>query len=334
MKAAVYSKYGPPEVISIKDVPIPTPGDTDVLIKVHATTVSTGDWRARSLEMPAGMGLIGRLVFGITGPRNPILGTELSGVIEAVGKHVTKFAPGDEVIAYAGGKMRAHAEFIAMPQDAAIAPKPTNLSFEAAAAVAFGGDTALDFLRDKGNIQPGETVLVVGASGCTGSAVVQLAKHFGAHVTGVSSAANLDLVASLGADQVIDYTREDFATNGQHYDIIVDTTATAPWSRVRNSLTPTGRLLMISGSLGDMLRAVFVSRKNGRKLVPGVAMGSAENLRFLVQLVEAGHFKPLIDRSYPLDQIVAAHAHVDTGRKKGSVVISIVAEFAKKRSAV
>ena len=330
MKAAVHTKYGPPDVVSIQDVASPTPGDHDVLIKVYATTVSSGDWRARSLEMPAGMGWIGRLVFGITGPRNQILGTELAGVIEAVGEQVTKFAAGDAVIAYPGGKMRGHAEYIVLPQDAAIAPKPANLSFEAAAAVAFGGDTALDFLRDKGGIEPGETVLVVGASGCTGSAAVQLAKYFGAHVTGICSAANLELVASLGADVVIDYSREDFTKNGRQYDIIVDTTATAPWARVRNSLTPSGRLLVISGSLGDMLRAVFVSRKNGRKLAVGVANGSAENLRFLVDLVEAGHFKPLIERSYPLDQIAAAHAHVDTGRKKGSVVISVVSGQAKK----
>lgn len=334
MKAAVYKKYGPPDVISINDVVTPTPGDTDVLIRVHATTVSAGDWRARSLKMPAGMGLIGRLVFGITRPRNQILGTELAGVIEAVGKQVSKFAAGEAVIAYPGGKMRGHAEYIVMSQDAAITPKPANLSFEVAAAIAFGGDTALDFLSDKGRVQPGETVLVVGASGCTGSAAVQLAKYFGAHVTGICSAAHVELVISLGADAVIDYGREDFTKNGRQYDIIVDTTATAPWARVRNSLTPTGRLLVISGTLGDMLRAVFVSRKNGRKLVPGVANGSAENLRFLANLVEGGDFKPLIDRSYPLDQIVAAHTYVDIGRKKGSVVIRVVAENATKRSAV
>ena len=332
MKAVTYNKYGPPDVLHIEEIPTPAPADNQVLIRVHATTVSSGDWRARSLDMPAGMGLIGRLVFGVFGPRKAVLGTELSGVIEAVGREVTKFEVGDEVIAYPGASMGAHAEFITMAEDGAIAPKPANLSFEQAAAIPFGGDTALDFLRDKGNIQSGEKVLIVGASGAVGSAAVQLAKYFGAEVTGVCSTANLGLVSSLGADHVIDYKTEDFSKNNRLYDIIVDTTATAPWKRSRGSLTATGRLLLVSGSLCDMLAGGFVSRKHGKKLIPGVANGNAANLRFLVDLVEAGSFNPLIDRSYSLDQIRQAHAHVDTGRKKGSVVISVVPTHPQARS--
>ena len=332
MKAATYKKYGPPDVVHIIDIATPIPADNQVLIRIHATTVSSGDWRARSLDMPTGMGLIGRLVFGVSGPRKAVLGTELSGVIEAVGKAVTKFEVGDEIIAYPGAGMGAHAEFLTMAEDAPIAPKPNNLSFEQAAAIPFGGDTALDFLRDKGNIQSGEKVLIVGASGAVGSSAVQLAKHFGAEVTGVCSTANLELVRSLGADHVIDYKTEDFCKNNLLYDIIVDTTGTAPWARSKNSLTSTGRLLLVNGSLCDMLAGGFVSRRHGKKLIPGVANGSAANLRFLVDLVEDGSFKPLIDRSYSLDQIRAAHAHVDTGRKKGSVVISVVPTHPQARS--
>ena len=323
MRAAVYTRYGAPDVVSIRDIPQPKPKPDEILIEVFASTISSGDWRARSLVMPAGMGLLGRLVFGVFGPRKKVLGTELAGVVEAVGEAVTKFSPGDEIIAYPGAKFGGHAEYTTLSENSVVAKKPTDMRFEEAAAIPFGGDTALDFLRDKGGIKPGETVLVVGASGAVGSAAVQLAKAFGAEVTGVCSGANMDLVRDLGAAHVIDYTSEDFAQNGQIYDIIIDTVASARWARSKPSLTPTGRLLVVSGSLGDMLRAPFVSRKNGKRLIVGVANGSAGNLRTLVGMVEAGKFKPMIDRCYPLDQISQAHAHVDTGRKKGSVVISI-----------
>lgn len=324
MKAMMYKEYGGPEVVKYEEIEKPVPGDNEVLIKIHATTVSSGDWRARSLSLPAGFGLIGRLVFGIFGPRQSILGQELAGEIEAIGKDVTKFKTGDQVIAYAMG---THAEYKTLPEDAKIVLKPINLSFEEATAIPFGGITALEFLRDMGKIQSGEKVLVVGASGATGSAAVQLAKHFGANVTGVSSAANLDLVKSLGADKVIDYTKEDFTKFGELYDIIVDTTGTAPWAVTKASLTPTGRLLVISGSLGDMLQSSFVSRKNGKKLVTGVSLGNVENLQFLVDLTAAGKFKPLIDRSYPFEKMVDAHAYVDTGRKRGSVVITMTPDL-------
>lgn len=333
MRAAVYTAYGPPNVVTVKDCPKPVPKDNEVLIKVLATTVSSGDWRARSLTMPTGMGLIGRLVFGIFGPRKKVLGTELSGIIQSVGKDVSRFETGDAIIAYPGGAMGAHAEFLCMPEAGAIAPKPANLNFEQAAAIAFGGDTALDFLRDKGEIQSGDKVLIIGASGAVGSAAIQLARHFGADVTGICSAANLELVKNLGADHVIDYSEQDFTLNGERYDLIVDTVGTAPWSRSKASLAPTGRLLLVSGSLRDMLQAAFVSRKHGKRLVPGVAMGGAANLRTLVELTEAGDFNPVIDRTFPLEQIRKAHAHVDTGRKKGSVIINIAENDAKQQSA-
>ncbi|MGR3289925.1 MAG: NAD(P)-dependent alcohol dehydrogenase, partial [Paracoccaceae bacterium] len=299
MKAIVYTQYGSPDVLRMEEVPTPTPKQNEVLIRIYASTVNSGDWRARSLTMPAGFGLIGRLVFGTFGPRKPILGTELSGVIDAVGKDVTNFAIGDEVVAFPDIKMGAHAEYIAMKANGLIIAKPKNLSFARAAAIAFGGTTARGFLVDKGAIKPCDKVLVIGASGTTGSATVQLAKHYGANVTGVCSTANAELVKSFGADRVIDYTRENFAGNGELYDIIVDTIGTAPWSISKSSLSPNGRLLVISGSLGDMLRAPFVSRKNGKRLCVGIASTSLEDLQFLVGLARDGIFNPVIVRCYP-----------------------------------
>ncbi|MCF6344131.1 MAG: NAD(P)-dependent alcohol dehydrogenase [Devosiaceae bacterium] len=323
MKAAIYKKYGSPEVVHIVELEKPVPKDNEVLIKVYATTVSAADWRARSLEMPKGFSMLGRLVFGIFAPRQPILGTELAGTIEAVGKGVNKYKVGDKVFADCGLGSGAHAEYKAMPQDGAIALKPDNLSFEQAAALCFGGTVALDFLKKLGKIKQGEKVLINGASGTTGTALVQFAKYFGAHVTGVCSGANLELVKSIGADKVIDYTNEDFTKNSETYDIIADTAGNAPWSRSKNSLNKTGRLLLVLGSLKDMLLANFVSKKNGKKLIAGVANGSAKSLKFIADLAEQGKFIPVIDRIYPLEQIVEAHRHVDTGRKKGSVVITL-----------
>lgn len=322
MKAFVYERYGPPDVVELRDVAKPVPKDDEVLIKVRATTVSSGDWRARSLNMPAGFRLISRLVFGISKPRQPILGTELAGVVESTGKGVTKFNAGDEVFAFSGAGMGAHAEYKTMPEDGEVALKPANLSFDEAAALSFGGTTALVFLR-RAKIQRGEKVLVNGASGAVGTAVVQLAKHFGADVTGVCSTANLELVTSIGADKVIDYTREDFTKNGETYDIIVDTAGTAPFSRCRGSLKEGGRLLKVLGSLPDLLRAPWPSLTSSKKVIAGPVSGSAADLRFLAELAEAGEYKPVIDRRYPFEQMVEAHRYVDTGRKRGSVVVTL-----------
>ncbi len=322
MKAIVYERYGPPEVLQLKEVEKPTPKDNEVLIKTHATTVTSGDWRVRSLNVPAGFGLIMRLVFGVTRPRQPILGTELAGVVVSVGKDVRKFKVGDQVFAFSDAAMGCHAEYKCMPEDGAMALKPANLTYEEAAALSFGGTTALDFFR-RGQLQSGETVLVNGASGGVGTAAVQLAKHFGADVTGVCSTANVELVRSLGASHVIDYTKEDFTQNGEIYDVIVDTAGTAPFSRSKASLKERGRLLMVLGGLPDMLRIPWVSMTSSKKVIAGPAAGRAEDLRFLAGLAEAGEFKPVIDRCYPFEQIAEAHGYVDTGRKKGNVVITL-----------
>lgn len=322
MKAVVYERYGPPEVLQLKEAEKPSPKDNEVLIKIHATTVTSGDRRVRSLDVPAGFGLIMRLVFGISRPKQPILGTELAGAVESVGKDVKRFKAGDRVFAFSDAAMGCHAEYKCMPEDGAVALKPVNLTYDEAAALSFGGTTALDFLR-RGKLQSGERALVNGASGGVGTAAVQLARHFGADVTGVCSTANVELVRSLGASHVIDYTQEDFTQNGETYDVIVDTVGTAPFSRSKASLKDGGRLLMVLAGLPDMLQIPWVSMTSSKKVIAGPATGRAEDLRFLAGLAEAGEFKPVIDRRYPFEQIAEAHRYVDTGRKKGNVIITL-----------
>src|SRR5882762_2582575 len=322
MKAIVYERYGPPDVLELKELAKPTPKDNEVLIRTLATTVTSGDWRVRSLDMPVGFGLIARLVLGVSRPRQPILGSELAGKVESVGKDVNKFKVGDEVFAFTGARLGCHAEYKCMPEDGAVVLKPANLTFDEAAAMSSGGTTALDFFR-RGKLQRGEKVLVNGASGGVGTAAVQLAKHFGAVVTGVCSTANVELVRSLGATQVIDYTKEDFTRNGETYDVIVDTVGTAPFSRSKDSLREAGRLLLVLSGLPDMLQIPWVSITSSKKIIAGPAAGRVEDLRFLAELAQAGEFRPVIDRRYPFEQIAEAHRYVDTGRKKGNVIITL-----------
>jgi NADPH:quinone reductase-like Zn-dependent oxidoreductase len=321
MHAIVYRRYGPPDVVALTEMPKPVPRKNEVLIRIHATTVSTGDWRARSLQMPAGFDLLGRLVFGIFGPRQPILGTELSGVIEATGRSVTKFKLGDEVFAFPGEAFGCHAEYRTLAEDGPIAIKPANLTHAAAASLSFGGITALGFLRDKGAIKPGDRVLVVGASGAVGSAAVQLARHFGATVTGVCSAANGDLVRSIGAADVLDYRTNDFATSGATWDLILDTTGTVPFARAERSLAPGGRLLLVLASLAQSMAKPTLAA--GKRVSAGIVTTRVEDLEFLARLAASGEFRPVIDRLYPLASAVEAHAYVDTGRKRGNVVLSV-----------
>jgi NADPH:quinone reductase-like Zn-dependent oxidoreductase len=322
MKAVVYEKYGPPEVLQLKEIEKPTPKVNEVLIQISATTVTSGDWRVRSLIVPLGFGLLTRLVFGISKPKQPILGMELAGVVESVGQAVSKFKVGDAVFAFSDAAMGCYAQYKCMPQDGAVALKPPELSFDEAAALSFGGSTALSFFR-RGALQRGQSVLINGASGGVGTAAVQLAKHFGAQVTGVCSAANAELVRALGASHVIDYTKEDFSQNGVTYDVIVDTVGTAGFSRCQSSLKPGGRLLMVLGDLPQMLQIPWVSLTSNKKIIAGPASATAEDLRFLARLAVAGEFKPVIDRRFPFEQIVQAHRYVDTGRKKGNVIVTM-----------
>jgi len=305
MKAIVCTGYGPPEVLQLQEVDKPAPKDDEVLVKIHATTVTAGDVILRS------MGAFQRVVFGLFFGmgKNKILGHELSGEIEAVGKAVTRFEPGQPVFASAGSHGGAYAEYICLPEDGMVAAKPANLSYEQAAAVPIGGNTALWILK-KGDIRPGQKVLVYGASGSVGSYGVQLARHFGAEVTGVCSTANLEMVKSLGAARVIDYTQEDFAQSGETYDVIFDAVGKLPASRGKAALGEGGMVLSTRSSTRE----------------------TQENLLYLKDLVEAGEIQPFIDRRYPLEQIAEAHRYVETGHKRGNVVITVVDTSRKKEA--
>jgi NADPH:quinone reductase-like Zn-dependent oxidoreductase len=320
MKAFVYGRFGPPEVLELRELPKPAPADDEVLIKVRATTVTAADWRCRTRIVPKGLGIVARMYLGFGAPRHPILGTELAGEVEAVGRAVHKFQVGDRVFAYPGASLGSHVEYKCISEDGPIAPIPPNLSYEEAAALSFGGTTALKFFQ-AANLQRGEAVLVNGASGSVGTAAVQLARHLGAKVTGVCSASNVELVRSLGAEDVVDYGREDFTKSGARYDVIVDAVGTAPYSRSKRALKDGGRLLLVVGGLSDLLGAPWVSRTTRVKVIGGPRRAGQEDLRFLAALAEAGQVRPVIDRRYPFDAMVEAHRYVDMGHKRGNVVV-------------
>jgi NADPH:quinone reductase-like Zn-dependent oxidoreductase len=323
MKAIVYEKYGPPEVLQLKEIEKPTPKDNEVLVKVHATTVTSGDTKARSLNLPPLFWFLARINYGLLKPKNPILGMELAGEIEAIGKNVTKFKIGDQI--YASSQelsSGSYAEYVCAPEDTMIALKPDNMTYEEATTVPIGGNTALYFLR-KGNIQNGQKVLIIGASGGVGTFAVQIAKYYGAEVTGVCSIKNLELVKSLGADHVIDYTKEDFTNNGETYDIIFDTVGKISFSHSKESLNEEGVYLATVFGLQEIGQMLWTSIVGGKKVITGVASEKAEDLVFLKEIIESGKIKTVIDGRYPLEQIVEAHTYVDKGHKKGNLVITL-----------
>jgi NADPH:quinone reductase-like Zn-dependent oxidoreductase len=320
MKAVVCTKYGPPDVLKIREVEKPVPRDDEILIKVQATSVTSGDSRIRGFKVPLSFWLPARLALGFRSPKINILGAELSGEIESIGRDVTKFKVGDEIIAYPGHHGGGYAEYTCMGEDSAVAIKPTNLTYEEAAAVPFGGNTALHFLK-QANIRDGQKVLIYGSSGSVGTYAVQLAKYFGAEVTGVCSTSNMELVKSLGADRVIDYTNEDFSKNGDIYHVIFDTVGKSSLSDCMESLQREGVYLQAVATPSTSLRMKMASINNSKTLIGGTAVPKAENLNFLKELVEKGKIKPVIDRTYPLELIVEAHRYVDKGHKKGNVVL-------------
>ncbi|HEX79212.1 MAG TPA: NAD(P)-dependent alcohol dehydrogenase [Dehalococcoidia bacterium] len=317
MKAVIYEKYGPPEVLQLKEVEKPTLKDNEVLIKVHATTVTPMDLRLRQ----PGMNIIARMIAGLIKPKNPILGVEFAGEIESVGKDVKRFKECDQV--YGGAlPFGAHAEYICMPENK-VGIKPSNMTFEEAAGVTFAGTTALKFLREKGNIREGQKVLIIGASGSMGTFAVQLAKYFGTDVTGVCSTSNLEMVQSLGADKVIDYTKEDFTKTGQTYDIIFDAVGKRSFSQCKGSLNSGGIYLSTVATIPLLLQMLWTSKIGDKKAVFAMLPFTPEDLVFLKDAIEAGKVKTVIDQTYPLSEISAAHKHVATGHKKGNIVITI-----------
>ncbi|TWT01892.1 NAD(P)-dependent alcohol dehydrogenase [Planomicrobium sp. CPCC 101079] len=318
MKASVHKTYGPPGVMELREVEKPMPKDDEVLIKVYATTATTGDCKVRRAD-PFAV----RFFYGMKKPKIGILGSELSGEVEATGKDIKSFKKGDFVFCGTGGSLGANAEYVCIKEKGAIAIKPDNMTFEEAASVPFGATTSLFFLRDKGHIREGQKVLVYGASGGLGTYAVQLAKSFGTEVTAVCSTGNIELVKSLGADWAIDYTKEDFTESGKLYDLIFDTVGKTSFSKCRNSLKENGIFLAAAAGLPQFARMMSTSVRGGKKLKGGVASMRKEDLLFLKGLIEAGKIKSVIDRSYPLDQVAAAHSYVETGHKHGSVVITL-----------
>ncbi len=321
MKAIIYEKYGPPEVLQLKEVEKPTPKDNEVLIRIYATTVTKYDCWVRSSTAPPGFKLMSRIASGIRKPKKPIIGMELAGEIKAVGKDVKLFKKGDQVYGISLINMGTYAEYICLPEDV-VAIKPTNMTYEEATAVPYGALTALFFLR-KVNIQSGQKVLVFGASGGIGTYAVQLTKIFGAEVTGVCSTKKIELVKSLGADRVIDYTKEDFTKRDEVYDVIFDTIGKSPFSGSKRSLKKEGFYIFTTFGLPRLLRLLWLKLTSRKKVIFGVVDSKSEDLIYLKELIEAGKLKSVIDKRYPLEQIAEAHRYVETGHKKGQVVITI-----------
>ncbi len=328
MKAIIWTKYGSPDVLELREVDKPVPKDNEVLVKIHATTVTAGDSEMRSMKLPFYIRVPLRVWIGPLKPReNTIPGTELAGEIEAVGKNVKSFKAGDQVFGSAGMGFGANAEFICLPgepgeMEGGVAIKPTNMSYEEAATVPFGGRDALHFLR-KGNIQNGQKMLINGAGGSIGTFGVQLAKLMGAEVTAVDSTEKLDMLISIGADHVFDYTKEDFTHSDAIYDVIFDVVGTISFSRTDKVIKANGTYLLANPMNSQMVGGPWKRMTSSKKVVTQTASGTIADLNYLCELIEAGKIKTVIDRTYPLEQIVEAHRYVETGQKKGNVVIIV-----------
>jgi NADPH:quinone reductase-like Zn-dependent oxidoreductase len=320
MKAIVCRAYGLVDVLQLQEVAKPAPKDNEVLIRIHASVVTPSDVAFRK-----GDPFIVKLIYGLTKPRLAIQGVEFSGDIESVGKDVTSFKAGDQVFGMSPDTLGAHAEYMCLPEAKPIVIKPSNTNYEETVAIADGATTALTFLRDVAKLQRGQKVLINGASGAVGAYAVQLAKYFGAEVTGVCSSANVELVKSLGADKVVDYTKTDFTKNGQTYDVIFDAVGKSSFSQVKRALTQTGVYLTTVPTLGivfQMLRTSLMSSKKAKFVAAGLRQNK-DNFGFLKELLEMGKLKAVIDRCYPLEQIAEAHKYVETGRKKGNVIVTM-----------
>jgi NADPH:quinone reductase-like Zn-dependent oxidoreductase len=330
MKAIVYREYGSPDILRLQEITKPAPKDNEVLIRVNATSVNYGDLVARNFKeisareftMPFIMWLLAKISFGLSKPNITVLGSEFSGEIEETGKNVKNFKPGDQVFGYLGQSMGAYAEYFCIPENGVVAIKPANMTYEEAAVVPYGAIMALSLLR-KANLQPGQKVLINGASGGIGSAAVQIARHLGAEVTGVCGTPRLNFVKSLGAAKVIDYTKEDFTQNGETYDLIFDILGKSSFSRCQNSLKQNGRYLLASFKMKQLLQMLWTSISGSKRVICAIAPGSVEDLNSVKELIEAGKIKAVIDRCYPMEQAGEAHRYVEEGHKKGNVAIAV-----------
>lgn len=325
MKAVIHSAYGPPDELQIQEVEKPVPGENKILIKIQAASVTTSDCNIRNLTfVPKALHLPIRLSFGYNTPKNKILGFDLAGEVEAVGGKVTRFKVGDQIFGTTEPAYGAHAEYICLPEDGVLTHKPANMSYQEAASVPVIGNTALHFIRDMGKIKEGDKILINGASGGIGTFAVQIAKYYGAEVTGVCSTTNLDLVKSLGADHVVDYTVEDFTKNGQTYDVIFDAVGLSSFSGCKNSLKENGLYLHTLPKPEILLLMLWTSIRGGKKVIMEGAPAKLENLKDLKDLIEAGKLKTIIDKTFPLEDIVEAFKYVEGGHKKGNVVITVI----------
>ena len=325
MKAVVLTKFGSPDMLQVRDVAKPNPGDRDVLVRVRATTASAGDCELRSLRIPLLYRLAFRIYLGIRRPNPVILGQEIAGEIEGIGKSVTRFKPGDQVFGWTGFRLGGYAQYASLPETSVMAIKPSNISYEEAAPLAVGGLEAVHFLR-RDTVQSGQKVLIVGAGGSIGTFGVQIAKYFGADVTAVDKGEKLEMLRSIGADHVIDYTKEDFTQDGETFDVIFDVPGKAPFSRSARRLTPHGTYLMGNPRLSQRLRGRWVATRSTKKVIPYAARTAreyADDLAFIRELVQTGKVRTVIDRSYPLERMAEAHRYVDTGQKQGNVVITV-----------
>lgn len=324
MKAIVCTRYGPPDVLQLREIEKPSPKNNELLIRVHATTVTAGDCGLRSLKFPLPFQLLIRIGFGFRAPRKKILGQELAGEIEAVGSDVKRFREGDPVFAWTGFRLGAYAEYTCLPEIAVVAIKPANMTYDESACLPVGGLEAVHFLR-KANVRKGQKVLINGAGGSMGTFAIQIAKHFGANVTGVDGTEKLDMLRTIGANKVVDYTQEDFSKEGETYDVIFDLVGKGSYSRCLRSLKENGVYLMGNPGLSHRLRGRWTSMRGGKKIISRTYTTSTiiEDLMFLTGLVEAGQIRSVIDRRYRLEEMAEAHRYVDTGRKKGNVVITV-----------
>lgn len=326
MQAIVWTRYGPPDVLQLQEVEKPTPQDNEILIKIHAATVTAGDCEARSLQFPFWLALPMRLYMGVLRPsRVVILGQELAGEVEAVGRSVEFFRPGDAIFGTTGFRFGAYAEYVCLPAESdagVLAHKPANMTYEEAAAVPTGGLEALHFLRSA-NLQRGQRLLINGAGGSIGTAGIQLARYYGAEITAVDSAEKLEMLRSIGADHVIDYTQEDFAKSGRTYDVIFDVIGRRSFARSMRALKADGIYLLANPGLSAMLRGAWMASASRKKVFLRPATRERKDLLFLKELIEAGKLKTIIDRRYPLEQTAEAHRYVETGRKQGNVIITI-----------